>query len=254
MKIRTIIVDDEPLARKRVKNLLTEDQDFDIISECKNGIEAVKIIKSEKPDLIFLDIQMPGLDGFSVISDMSKTDMPLVVFITAYKDYAIKAFDVKANDYLLKPFDDERFFESLDRIKEIYLSKRKLVLNDKLTELINDFKHESSEYLGKIELKENGLTLAIACKDVFYFESEGNYVKLVCKANTHLFRKTMNLLEDELDPKLFLRIHRKIIINKNFVEKLKYLAVNNEFEFRLMNGSTVRSSRTYKTAIQKHFK
>lgn len=252
MTIRTIIVDDEPLARQRVSKLLEDYPDFKVIAECKNGTDAIKTIKKHKPDLIFLDIQMPGIDGFGVIEESKYK--PLIIFITAYEHYALKAFDVKAIDYLMKPFDDDRFEESLDRAKNRIKQLKSASLNDKLMNLVSEFQDvNDSEYRREFSFKDNGREFEIETDEIIYLESDGNYLKINTKNDYHLYRSTMNSIEEELDPEDFLRIHRSFIINKHYVKNVNYLN-NNEYQFVLRNGVEISSGRSYRDEIVEFMK
>lgn len=246
MSIRTIIVDDEPLARKRVAKLLEDNDEFKVIAECKNGTEAINTIRKKKPDLVFLDIQMPGIDGFGVIEESKYK--PLVIFITAYENHALKAFDVKAIDYLLKPFDDERFEESLQRVKDRLKQRKSAALNDKLMTIVNEFKETDSEFTTQFEFKDQGREFLIETDDIYSFESDGNYVKMHTKDDYFLYRSTMNTIEEELDSEEFLRIHRSFIVNKNFIKTVNYQN-NNEYIFNLKNDQEISSGRSYKELI-----
>ena len=252
MNIKTIIIDDEPLARKRVVKLLEEYPEFKLIAECKNGSDALKAIKKYKPDLIFLDIQMPGIDGFEVVHESHYK--PLVIFITAYENYALKAFDVKALDYLLKPFDDDRFEESLIRVKNRLKQLKSASLNDKLMNLVSEFKDDDkNEYRREFSFKDNGREFTIEISEVIYLESDGNYIKVHTKNDYQLFRTTMNTIENELDPEDFLRIHRSFIVNKHYIKKINYLN-NNEYEFILRTGKEISSGRSYRDEIVEFMK
>jgi two-component system, LytTR family, response regulator len=246
--IKTIIVDDEPLARKRIAKLLDENQDFKLLKECRNGEEALKFIKKKKPDLIFLDVQMPGLDGFELVQKLEKSYKPFIIFVTAFEQYAVKAFDVKAIDYLLKPFDDERFQDSLKRARDHYSHKKSADLNIKLIDLVGSFQKEKSGFLIEFEIKHQGKNLRIAVEKIYYIESYGNYLKLFTENEFYLYRETMNTVEEELDPSEFIRVHRSFIVNKECIEKLIYLNTN-EYQIFLKNGNTITSSRGYKEQI-----
>ena len=247
-RIRTLIVDDEQIARSRIRKLLEMDLDIDLVGECGNGTEAVSLIKQKKPDLVFLDIQMPDLDGFGVIDKLDPNNAPVVIFATAYHEYALKAFDVHAIDYLLKPFDDDRFVESLVKAKEQLKMKTTSQLTEKLLRAMKDIQHEHSSYARHVLIKDRGRETELSLDDVLYAEAEGNYVNFELKDRHYLYRITMNTLADDLDPTKFLRIHRSFIVNREKVTTIKYNG-NNEFLFTMQNGHQFTSGRSYKERI-----
>jgi len=246
MKLRCIIIDDEFLARQRLLKLLEVFEDVVIVGECRNGNEAVKLIPLKEPDIIFLDIQMPDLNGFQVLSKLK--EKPDVIFTTAYDSFALKAFEINAVDYLLKPFDEDRLKMALERIFERKKSKQASSLKYELKKLISDYQGETTSFLNKITINIRGRVLTIYIDDVLYFKSDGNYVQLVTDTKTHLYRSTLNSLIDNLDENQFLRIHRSIIINKIYIKNCAYTG-NNEYKFLLKNGETFISSRSYKPLI-----
>jgi len=245
--IKTLIIDDEPLARFRIADLLKTDPDVHILGECKNGTEAIRHIHQKKPDLIFLDIQMPDFNGFEVVAQI-KCD-PLIIFVTAFDQYALDAFDVHAIDYLLKPFDDQRFFESLERAKRLIGLQQTSEFKSKLLNLMQEFQAEPDQYLSVITLKDRGRTKQIALEDVLWIEADGNYLALNLSNERHLHRSTMNAFESEIDPTKFLRIHRSTIVNTAHIKDVQYLN-NNEYQFELGNNHTLISGRLYKEKIQ----
>lgn len=245
--IKVLIIDDEPLARFRISDLLKKDPDVFILGECKNGTEAVRHIHQKNPDLIFLDVQMPDLDGFEVVSQL-KAD-PLVIFVTAFDQYALNAFDVHAVDYLLKPFDDQRFFDALERAKRQIGLQQTSQFKNKLLNLMQEFQAEPDQYLSAVTLKDRGKTRQIALEDVLWVEADGNYLALHL-ANEHvLYRSTMNAFESDINPTNFLRIHRSLIINNAHIKDVQYQN-NNEYQFQLSNNHTLVSGRLYKEKIE----
>lgn len=247
-KIRTLVVDDEPLARLRIVNLLNKIDYVSVIGECKNGREALKSIKSYKPDLVFLDIQMPDLNGFDVLSQAQFNPIPFIIFVTAYDQYALKAFDVHAVDYLLKPFDDERFITALEHAKEQLDLKENAFLHQKMVRLLENYKHQHSDELSAIEIKDRGRSTFINIEDIHSFETQGNYVKIHLVKKTYLYRETLQNIEQQVNPHIFLRIHRSLLLNTNYVKKVKYQG-NNQFLFTLQNGQSLLSSRSYREDI-----
>ncbi|MDN5205477.1 LytTR family DNA-binding domain-containing protein [Fulvivirgaceae bacterium BMA10] len=250
--IKAIVVDDEILARKRVFQLLDGEPEIMVIGECRNGEEAIKMIAQKEPDLVFLDIQMPDMDGFTVLSKLKTVNLPYIIFATAFDQYALKAFEVHALDYLLKPFDEDRFGEALKQAKDQIKLKRSSKFNNKLLNLMREFQQEDGVYLKLFSIKEKGRVAQIAADNVLYLEADGNYVVLHTDQATHLYRITMNAIADQLDPEDFLRIHRSYMINRRYILKYKYLN-NNEYLFTLKNGQKLISGRTYKGDILNYF-
>ncbi len=251
IQIRTLVVDDEPLARQRVVSLLKNHPEVQLIGECRNGEEAVEQINSKKPDLIFLDIEMPGLDGFGVVSNIDLKYKPFIIFATAYNQYALKAFNIHAIDYLLKPFDDERFDEALEIAKSQIKLKHTSDFNERLLTLVNEFNSQKDQYIRQFKVKLRGREKYISVEDLLYIEAEGNYLKLHHKEGRDLFRSTMSGIEKELNPNRFLRIHRSYFINTLFVKNIRYIS-NNEYKVLLKNDIEIISGRSYKEAIKSY--
>ena len=252
MSLKSIIVDDEPLARKGLAVRLTEFTDIDVIAQCSNGREAIETVRAYSPDLMFLDIQMPGLNGFDVIAAIvdEGLKMPAVIFVTAFDQYAIKAFEVHAVDYLLKPADEDRLQQAIDKVREHFKAsldsdhKSKLVrlvsdvtgndYNKILTELDNNQALSYSSYSDVLAIKDAGEVTRVQVKDILWVDAAGDYmcVHVMDSAksieNTHILRKTMKELEECLDPKQFIRNHRSTIVNKHCIEKF-YSQVNGEY-------------------------
>lgn len=249
--IRTIVVDDEPAARARLVRLLATDPDIDLVAECRNGPEALEAIRSHRVDLMFLDIQMPRVSGLEVAAQLDGTrQAPFVVFVTAHDRYAVKAFDVNAVDYLLKPFDDERFHLSLSRAKDFIEMRDTKRLTGQLMDLVQDHMKARQEFTEVFTIKEKGREYKVPAKDVLYLEAEGNYIVLETKARRFLLRTTMNMVESTLDPARFLRAHRSFIVNWAHVRNTRYSG-NNEFTFTMANGKHLLSGRSYKEQIAK---
>ena len=188
MKIRTLIVDDEPLARERVKRFLRDEKDVSIIGECGNGADAVKAIRSERPDLVFLDIQMPEKNGFEVIRSLDGKQLPTVVFVTAYDQYALQAFDVHALDYLLKPFNRDRFQRAVDRAREQIDDRRRGDLDERLTSLIENLKTDK-KYLDRLVVKTVGRVFFLKTDEIDWIEAAGNYVRLHVGRESHMMER-----------------------------------------------------------------
>lgn len=248
--IRTIVVDDEPTARSRIVRLLGTDPDIRVKAECRNGMEALEILKKDNIDLIFLDVQMPQLNGFEVINRLSTKEAPFVIFCTAHDRYALKAFDVRAVDYLLKPFDDDRFHASLARAKEFIDLRENKQLTGRLMDLVQGHLNARKDHTQEFLIKEKGREYRVQTKDLLWIKAEGNYVVLQTSSRRHLLRMTMNMLESELDPSQFTRIHRSHMLNMAHVRSTRYTG-NNEFTFVMSNGKHLLSGRNYKEQIAK---
>ena len=248
MQIRTVIVDDEPLARSRILNRLKAHEEIKVIGECRNGKEAVRFINLKKPDLIFLDIQMPDMDGFAVISKLNLDYKPFIIFATAYDQYALKAFDVHAIDYLLKPFDNDRFLEALTRAKSQINLQKSSSFNDKLLRLIKEYQQDHHTYMSAFVVKKDGRKIHIDVDNIWWIEATGNYLTLHMAERQILYRGTMNDIEANLDPQQFLRIHRSFMINLLYTEDIRYLH-SNEYKITLKNDQELVSGRSYKEKI-----
>src|SRR5678816_2167450 len=205
--IRTIIIDDEPLARDRIKRLLRDEDGVQIVGECGNGTDAVKSISELNPDLVFLDIQMPGKNGFEVIKSLNSKKLPTIIFVTAYDQYALQAFDVHALDYLLKPFNRDRFQRAVDRARDQVEDRHRGDLDERLTSLIENLKSEK-KYLDRLVVKTVGRVFFLKTDEIDWIEAAGNYVRLHVGKESHMIRETMNGIEGKLDPDKFIRIHR----------------------------------------------
>ncbi len=249
-KIRTLVIDDEPLARARIVKLLKQVAYIHILGECKNGREALKQINSYKPDLIFLDIQMPDLNGFDVLKKGQLKQVPFIIFVTAYDQYALKAFDVQAVDYLLKPYDDERFMQALEHAKNQIILKDNSFLHQKMIDLLKEYDNLHKEDLTALEIKDKGRTLNINVNDIYWIKAEGNYLNIHLENKTWLLRETLQALEDSLNNQFFIRIHRSILVNKNYLKRYKYQG-NNQYLLILENGERLNSSRSYKKNVLK---
>ncbi len=244
MKIRTLIVDDEPLARERVRRFLREETDVEIIGECGNGAEAIKTINQKKPDLVFLDIQMPEKNGFEVIKSLDEKDVPIVIFVTAYDHYALQAFDVHALDYLLKPFNRERLSRAVAHARELLENKNRGKMDERLASLIADLRTEK-KYLERLVVKSVGRVFFLKIDEIEWIEAAGNYLKLHVGRESHLIRETMNALEAKLNPDKFLRIHRSTIVNIDRIKELHPM-FSGDYSVILRNGEELTLSRNYR--------
>lgn len=244
MKIRTLIVDDEPLARERVKRFLRDEAEIEIIGECGNGADAVVSIKQMEPDLVFLDIQMPEKNGFEVIKSLNGKSLPTVVFVTAYDQYALQAFDVHALDYLLKPFTRERVHRAVSRAREQIEGRRFGTLDERLVTLIADLKSEK-KYLERLVVKSTGRVFFLKTDEIDWIEAAGNYVKLHVGRESHMIRETMNGIEAKLDPDKFLRIHRSTVVHIDRIKELHPM-FSGDYAVILRDGTELALSRNYR--------
>jgi two-component system LytT family response regulator len=247
-RIRTLVVDDEPFARERVLSLLQQEDDVEVVGECGDGAQAVAAIQHHGPDLVFLDVQMPGVDGFGVIEAIGAEKMPTVVFVTAYDEYALRAFEVHALDYLLKPFGRDRFRQTLTHARAHLERRRAGDLGRRLLALVNDIKPEAPK-LDRLIVKSGGRVFFLRTDDLDWIEAAGNYVRLHLGEESHLFRETMNRMESRLDPKRFVRIHRSRIVNTERIKELQPW-LGGEYVVVLRNGSRLPLSRGYRDKLQ----
>ena len=243
MSIRTIIVDDVDLARERIKILL-DDTEFEIVAECANGREAIKAISSLKPDLVFLDIQMPKIGGFEVVETIGVEEMPAVIFVTAYDEFALRAFEINAVDYLLKPFDEARLKRAVARAKrEIGRETPAGDVEEKLRRLLKEVRPEQ-KYLKRIAVRSARQTILVLTEEIDWINSAGHYLELHAGGEKHLIREQLSRLEAKLNPEKFVRIHRSIIVNLDSIKSLHPL-FNGDHLVVLKNGQKINSSRTY---------
>ena len=247
IKIRALIVDDEPPARAVIRKMLAEDADIEIIGECSNGIEAVKSICKLAPDLLFLDIEMPEMDGFALLAAFDESKIPAVIFVTAYNRYAVKAFEVSAVDYLLKPFDHERMATALQRAKANLREKTDEDRNDSIIELLQQI-HAKEQTFDRFVIKQNGRVLLIPVEEVDWIESNGNYVLLHTVSGKYIIRETMKHIELRLDPQKFIRIHRSTIVNIDRIKELQ-IHFNEEHLVILKDGSQLVLSRRFREKL-----
>jgi two-component system LytT family response regulator len=245
--LRAIIADDEPLARQGVRLHLQRHPHVTVAAEARDGEEAATLIAELKPDLVFLDVQMPGLDGFEVLDAVAPTYLPVVVFVTAHDKYALRAFDVHAFDYLLKPFSPERFDAALVRAEKEIFSRGADQTRRKLLKLLAE-RTAVSPYLKRFIVRRGERYLLVRVDDVHSFEANGNYVKLRTDSGSHMLRMTMAELERKLDPARFARIHRSTVVN---IEQIKEItpAWHGDFEVHLADGQRLRLSRNFRERL-----
>ena len=248
-KLRVLIVDDEPLAREGIRMRLDREPDIEVIGECSNGREAVSAIKRDAPDLVFLDVQMPRLDGFGVIAAIGVKRMPQVIFVTAFDEHALRAFEVHALDYLLKPVEGARFLEALERARSRMRGPELTAISEQLRALLSDFKPEK-KYLERLTIKANGRILFLGIEEIDWIAAADNYVEVHAGRTSHLLHATMNSLEQKLDPNSFLRIHRSQIVNLKRIKELHPL-FHGEYRVILKDGTELTSGRSYRDKLQK---
>src|SRR3954447_8380568 len=245
---RVLIVDDEPLARERLRTLLADEPGMEVAGEAADGGGAADAIRALDPDLVFLDVQMPGSSGFDVIETVGAARMPFVIFVTAFDRYALRAFDVHALDYLLKPFDRDRFSDALARARDRIERSSNGDLERRLLAIVNDLK-PGPQSLERFVIKSGGRVFFLRAEDIEWIEAAGNYVKLHVGAETHVFRETMNSLEARLNPSVFFRIHRSHIVNIERVRELQPW-FNGEYVVFLTSGARLTLSRGYREKLQ----
>jgi two-component system LytT family response regulator len=246
--IRVLIVDDEPIARKGIRHLLDEAPDVEIVGECGDGVEAARAIRKRSPDLVFLDVQMPELDGFGMLDKLGVEQGPEIIFITAYDEYTLRAFDVHALDYLLKPVNPDRFHKALGRARARLQNKSSERLNVRLLAMLEDYRREQRP-AARFAVKTRQGALLVDADDVDWIEASGNYVRLRAGGQAHLLSETISGMEERLDPRKFLRIHRSRIVN---VERIKLLRplFHGEYEIVLKDGTQLTSGRAYRERIR----
>lgn len=246
-RIRTLIVDDEPLARKGVRQFLEEDPEVEILGECGDGLEAVEQIKALHPELIFLDIQMPEMDGFAVLDAINPDELPIVVFVTAYDQHALHAFQVHALDYLLKPFEEERFQEALARAKAQLRQKNGSQLTRRIIEML-DGSREERQAPGRIMVRNAGRITFVRVEEVDWIEAQGDYVCLHCQGKKHLVREKISDMETQLPVDRFLRIHRSTIVSIPRIKEMQPL-FHGEYAVLLQDGTRLTMSRSFRDRV-----
>jgi len=262
MTVRTILVDDEKLAIQGMELRLEAHPDIEIIDTCTNGREAIRSIKTHKPDLVFLDIQMPGFDGFSVVQGLMEIEPPLFVFVTAYADHAIRAFDAQATDYLMKPVEEGRLAATLDRVRQRLAEKRGVEEVERLREVLAEHAPEAHEEFGEsddetlaanryeklINIKDQGQIFRVEADSIERIDAAGDYMCIYTNGETLILRQTMKDLEKRLDPRRFQRVHRSTIVNLDLVRQVKP-HTNGECFLVLESGAQVKVSRSYRDVV-----
>jgi len=263
--LKALIVDDEALARRGLKHRLNNMDGIEILAEAKNGREAVRKIRELSPDIVFLDIQMPGMDGFDVIMELRDERLPAIVFVTAYDEFAIKAFEVSAVDYLLKPIEDERLAEALSRARRFIGQRRANAQKNLLLRLVSEITGEPVKSIAelkqkgihkikrkeprKLAIRDGGKTTWVNQEDIEWIDAAGDYMCVHALGETHIMRKTMKQLERELDSEFLQRIHRSTIVNIRKIREMQS-HINGEYFLTLSSGHTVKLSRTYKSKLK----
>jgi len=251
VRIKALIVDDEPLARDRIREMLKEHPEVEVIAEARNGQEAIDAIASQNPDLVFLDVQMPDLDGFSVLQNLDVQKIPLIIFVTAYDQHALRAFDVHAVDYLTKPFDRNRFAEAIDHAK-VYMKGTKEPDTARILSMLQEIR-AGERYLERFAVKNGETVFFVRAEDVDAIEAQGNYVRLSLAGSSHLLRDTLNNVESQINPRMFVRIHRRTIVNIDRVKEVQTWA-RGEYRVVLFTGAHYTLSRGYRQHFEKLIK
>lgn len=245
--MKALVIDDEELARRRVLNLLEEVEAIEVIGECSNGRTAIERINTDKPDLIFLDINMKDMNGFEVLKKVEISPKPIVIFVTAYDNYALKAFDVEAVDFLLKPFKDQRFFKTINKV----LETTKTEANDNFEKRMVEFFHEYSKgglrlnSVSKIPVKQGNKTALVDPKDILYIQASGYYAEIFVESKKYVLRESLNNLTEILDSNIFIRIHRSTIANLNYVNEIIHSDYS-EIDAKMTDGKLLHVSKSHK--------
>lgn len=246
--IRVLLVDDEPLAREMLREMLQNDPQVVIVGESCNGREALEAIRAHSPDVLFLDVQMPEVGGFEVLASLGKEQLPHVIFVTAYDQYAVRAFEVHALDYLLKPFDQERFNVAWQRARAQILRDRTSGMDQRIVSLLEELK-AGKKYLERLVIKANGRIYFLEANEIDWIEAEGNYVSVHSAKKSHLLRETISSLESQLDPKKFVRIHRSSIVRIDQIQELQPW-FHGEYRIILHDGTQLTLSRNHRDKLQ----
>ena len=267
--IRAVIVDDEPLARRGIRARLERAGGYAVVAECASGREAIAAIREHAPGVVFLDVQMPGVDGFGVIDEIGADQMPVVIFVTAFDDHALRAFESHAFDYLLKPIDDERFASTIDRVRRRVGEREESEVARRLAALMQEIRPalETAEQgharptttetaagvpATRIVVRERDRVLLVDVADVDWVGADGDYVRIHAAGKSHLIRDTMAAMEQRLDPTTFVRIHRSTIVNTTRIREMRPYS-SREYAVILNDGTRLRLSRRYRERVRNHF-
>lgn len=251
--IKALIIDDESLARKRISNLLSDVSEIEVLEECSSGKEAINSITNKKPDLVFLDIQITDMTGFDVLMQIDPKIRPIVIFITAFDEFALKAFDFFAFDYLLKPFKDERFYQSTSKVIEMFASNKSNILNNKIGDLLRYIENPNEDFSTlkktKLAIKANGKISFIEKSNIKYIQASGYYVEIFTEQKKYLLRESLSSLIDQLKSYDFVRIHRSTIINTSYINEVLYSNYG-EIDVKMQDEKLFRISKSHKKEFQ----
>jgi two-component system LytT family response regulator len=258
-RIRVLIVDDEPLAREGIRMRLAQAADIEVIGECGNGKQAIGAIQRDAPDLVFLDIQMPGLSGFDVLAELQPHELPMIVFVTAYDKFAVQAFEARAIDYVLKPVDDARLAATLTHVRELTEQRTAVAERNQLVNLLAELRGSGEIEGGNaaaapqtpnwLPIRNGRETVRVPVEQIEWVDAAGDYLCIHASGNTHILRATMREMENLLDPRLFQRVHRSTIVNLTRVKSLR-AHMNGEYFLRLEGGQELKLSRTYRDKVE----
>ncbi len=257
-KLRTLLVDDEALSRRGLELRLRMAADIEIIGQCTNGREALAAIREQKPDLVFLDIQMPGLSGFDVLAELQPHELPMIVFVTAYDRFAVQAFEARAIDYVLKPVDDARLAATLTHVRELMDQRAAVAERNQLVHLLAELRGSGEIETGEpavpqtpnwLPIRNGRETVRVPVQSIEWVDAAGDYLCIHASGHTHILRATMREMENLLDPRLFQRVHRSTIVNLTRVKSLR-AHMNGEYFLRLEGGQELKLSRTYRDKVE----
>jgi two-component system LytT family response regulator len=248
-RISVLIVDDEPFARKYIREMLKDDTDIEVAGEAGNGKKAVRMIKDSNPDLLFLDIQMPEMDGFALLQNLDGLPLPAIVFTTAYEEYAIRAFEYHALDYLLKPFDQARFLAALDHAKQTIRSRGALPDQSvRIADLLIAMGEQKPRYLERLLVKQNGRIVFVKLADVEWIKADDKYIHLHCGRQRYMIRQALHAIRSQLDPDRFVQVNRSIVVNVDQIKELHPM-FNGDHEVQMAGGVKFSLSRSHKNEL-----
>lgn len=250
-KTKVIVVDDEPLARERIAQLLSKEANLEIVAECGDGLAAISAINELQPDLMFLDVQMPELSGFDVLREIDAEIMPAIIFVTAFDQYTVQAFDFSAADYLLKPFSEKRFRQAVSRARQHLELKSENNNGQRVSHLLDHF-NSSKGFLERLIVSHKNRLILLPVNDVDWIESYGNYLKIHAGGKTYLLRKTMNDLAARMDPEKFIRIHRATLVNIERIKEFQPM-FGGQYAVVLRDGTELTLSRNYRKPVLEKF-
>lgn len=245
--VRVLIIDDEPIARDYIQGFLEGNRSVCVVGEASNGFEALELIIEKRPDLIFLDIQMPEMDGFEVLKHIDQTYLPHIIFVTAYDEYALKAFEVNAIDYLLKPFDRVRFEKALEKVLDYIRLQKARDFENRVKSLLRNLS-PPKKIPQRLAIRSRGRIHFLKIEDIRFIQAAGNYVALHTGEKEHLLRETLKSMEDKLDKDKFVRVHRSTIVNKNYIRELE-LVTSGEYCIHMSGGERLMLSRKYREKL-----